>query len=266
MRTKLVKVELTYWTRLPLPGSGSGLPDQGLPVEPDETEGEYPDQGLPGDGPSQGLPNRPSKEEVLEMLKEYEEQIREKIEDFKNELADRIPGAREKLEAILAEIAARIEEFKNRPIDPGFGVEEGAGAPGHLPSYPGRPGHLPSVPSLEDLKAKLELVKAKVEALKAEFGDRVAGAREKLEAIKDAISNFPGFGDCHDRMEAIKAAVAAKVEALKADLASKGADVVAKIEAAKAVLVERINTIKEGVDPGFGVPEATPKARRRRRC
>jgi DNA repair exonuclease SbcCD ATPase subunit len=261
MRTKLVKVELTYWTRLPLPGSGSGSPDQGLPIQPDETD---PDYGLEEGGEiGGGLPNRPSKEEVLEMLKEYEEQIREKIEAFKAELADRIPGAKEKLEAVLAEIVARIEEFKNRPIDPGFGVEEGAG-PGHLPSYPGRPGHLPSVPSLEDLKAKLELVKAKVEALKAEFGDRVAGAREKLEAIKDAIANFPGFGDCHDRMEAIKAAINAKIEALKADLAGKGADVVAKIEAAKAVLVERINTIKEGVDPGYGVPEASPKVRRRR--
>ncbi|HXB10675.1 MAG TPA: hypothetical protein VNZ45_01710 [Bacteroidia bacterium] len=271
MRTKkLVKVELTYWTYLPLPGNGSGSPDNSLPVVPDGDDDIDPGYGVEEGGlPGQGLPSRPSKEEILEKLAEYEDEIREKVQEVKDAIADRIPGIKEQLDAIVAEIKAKIQELKDylATLAPGQGLPVYPGQP--LPGRPGRPGQLPG-------GIDLEAIKAKVDAIKQAVGERIAGAKELLEALKDAIANFPVFGNCQERMEAIRAAVDAKIESLKADLANKGADVVAKIEAAKEALADRINTIKEGVDPGYGVdvggspeqglpgePERAPKRVRR---
>jgi hypothetical protein len=258
MRTKkLVKVELTYWTYLPLPGSGSGSPDNSLPVVPDDETDQTPDWGIEEGGPARPHPRPPSKEEILEILKEHEEEIRAKIDEIRDAVADRIPGIKEKLEAIKAEIHARIEEIKNRPVDPGWGVEEGGGlAPGQ--GLPDR------------LEAIKEALSAKLDAIKAEIADRIPGIKEKIDQVKallealkeDLIDRIQG-GDCAQKIASIKAAVKAKLEALKAALADKGADVAAKIEAVKAELAAKIEDAKNRpIDPGWGVDEggiATPK-------
>lgn len=263
---KLVKVELTYWTYLPLPGSGSGSPDNSLPVvDPEETDPDYgieegrPGQGLPEGGRPGHLPSRPSKEQILEILEEHEEDIRAKIDEIRDAIADQIPGIKEKLEAIKAEIAAKIEEIKNRPVDPDYGVGEG-GAPGQ--GLPDR---------LEALKESLA---AKLDQIKAEIADRIPGIKEKIDiakrviadAVADILEKIQG-GDCAAKIAAIKAAVQAKLDALRQELAGKGQDVAAKIEAAKAALAAKIDELKNRpVDPDYGVDEggiATPKLARR---
>ncbi len=254
---KLVKVELTYWTYLTLPGDGSGSPDHSLPVEDEDmTPGWGIEEGRPGH-----LPSRPSREEILETLKEYEDQIRAKIDEIRDAVADRIPGIREKLEAIKAEVAAKIDEIKNRPVDPDYGLEEGGAAPGQ---------------GLPDRVAGLkEAVVVKLEQIKQEIGDQIPGIKEKIDALKvrleelkqELIDRLTG-GDCARRIAEIKAEVRAKIDRLKEELANRGPDIAAKIEQVKAALVAKIESIKAGVDPGYGIDEggiAQPKRRRFRR-
>jgi DNA repair exonuclease SbcCD ATPase subunit len=247
----------------------SGVPGvPGGPTDPDYgiDEGAEPGQGLP-EHPGHH-PSRPSKEQILEMLKEHEEQIRAKIDEIRDAVADRIPGVKEKLEAIKAEIAAKIEEIKSRPVDPGYGVE--GGAPGQGLPGEGAPGQgLP-----DRLEAFKETISAKLEAIKVEVADRIPGIKEKIDiakrvladAIEDLIHKIQG-GDCAAKIAGIKAAVQAKLDALKQELAGRGADIAAKIDAAKSALADKIEEVKNRpVDPGYGVdaPERTPKPSRRR--
>jgi Skp family chaperone for outer membrane proteins len=255
---KLVKVELTYWTHLTLPGDGSGSPDHSLPVGPEdieEEEGEagtlpvYP--GRPGHLPSR--PSLPTKEQILEILKEHEDEIRAKIDEIRDAVADRIPGIKEKLEAIKAQLAAKIDEIRNRPVDPGYGVEEGA---------PGQDLPDPWGPLKDAIKAKLD-------EIRQEIADRIPGVKEKIDALKarleeirqELIDRISG-GECAQRIAAIKAAAKAKIDEIKAAVGERLPDVQAKIEAAKAALAAKIDEIKNRpIDPGFGVdaPERAPK-------
>jgi chaperonin cofactor prefoldin len=260
---KLVKVELTYWTYLALPGSGSGSPDHGLPVEPDEIDPGYGvDEGAEiggPDRPTKPLPKPPTKEQILEILKEHEAEIRAKIDEIRDAAAA-IPGIKEKLEAIKVEIAAKIEEIKNRPVDPGYGVEESAPGQG-LP---------------DRWAAAKEKIVAKLDEIRAEIANRIPGIQEKIDALKvrleelkqELIERISG-SECGQRIAEIKAAVKAKIDALKAELGERVPGVKEKIDAVKAALAAKIDEIRNRpVDPDYGVelPERAPKARRFRQA
>jgi hypothetical protein len=265
---KLVKVTLTYWTKLPLPGSGSGSPDHELPIEEEDTtppwgiEEGKPGQGLPEGGRPGHLPTRPpiSREEILDYLEEHEDEILDAIEAIKAAIADRIPGIREKLDAIVQEIRDRLDDLANRPVDPGHGVEEGGPSQG-LP---------------DRLKAIREAAEAKLEEIRGEVADRIPGVKEKIdiakrvlrdlaEDIKDKLQGGGGGESCREKIDAIKAEVKAKIEALKQELQDRIPGAKEKLAELLAALEAKIDEIREGHRPGHlpsrpgsGRPPARP--------